>query len=89
MTEDGKIVHIFSNPDEHAWRNGEPVPTVVELAELVLEDARSGKIQSLAVVALDNQNSGISQVRGRMNIFNMLGSLVALTYRFLVNNVKA
>lgn len=68
-------------------QNSEPDVEVVSLLERMLEDARSGKIQSITIAGISNLGEFLNATAGQGDFCKVLGSIEILKFRLQRMNI--
>lgn len=86
---DGNVFSIRTGQAAAPAVNGEPVPEIIDLIERFLEDARSGKIRAVAIVAADVNWSTArcfaADSHARIPPTHMIGIIEALKCQLIVD----
>lgn len=70
-----RLAHKNDNPKPAEPVASTPVPEVVKKLELLLEEAKAGHIQAIAIAAWTDENSGKSTFYTGEHFFSMIGAV--------------
>lgn len=72
------MLHGGSQPS----RLGEPRPDLIELLESLLEDARSGLLQSMVATGFHSDGNRMAIWAGSDNVYEMMGAIHWLSHEY-------